>query len=127
MTDAAAARGWIDAYRRAWETYEEADIRALFTDDAVYLAHPWEPGFTGVDAIVDAWNAVRHDAADTTFEVRGIDVVGDRAYVRAVSGYPRFGDVWENLFVVDLAPDGRATRFVGWDAKRPHDEDAASS
>jgi SnoaL-like domain len=127
MTEPSAARAWIAAYRRAWETYREGDIRALFTDDAVYRAHPWEDGVVGLDAIVAAWLAVRDDARDTTFEVLEVNVDGDRAFIRGVSGYPRFDDVWENLFVVDLAQDGRARRFTGWDIKRPHDEDAASS
>ncbi len=109
------------------ETYDEGDIRALFTEDAVCRAHPWEGGSAGVDAIVAAWNAVRDDAQETTFEVPGVDIAGDRAYIRAVSGYPRFDDVWENLFVVDLVADGRARSFVGWDVKRPHAEDAAPS
>ena len=119
MVEKAAARAWIDRYRAAWESYDEADIRDLFTENAVYRAHPYESGFVGQDAIIAAWNAVRDDAAGTTFDVLAVHVDGDAAFIRAVSGYPVFGDVWDNLFEVELGEDGRATSFTGWDIKRP--------
>lgn len=119
MADEASARAWIARYRAAWESYDSAEIRALFTEDAVYRAHPYEAGFVGHDAIVAAWDAVQEDAAGTTFEVWDVHVDGDHAFIRAVSGYPLFGDVWDNLFEVVLRADGRAASFTGWDIKRP--------
>lgn len=119
MRDDTAARAWIERYRSAWEIYDAADIRALFTEDAVYRAHPYESGFVGHDAIVAAWDAVKDDAADTRFEVQAVHVAGNVAFIRAVSDYPVFGDVWENLFEVALTEDGRAESFTGWDIKRP--------
>ena len=34
MNDRIAA--WVDSYRRAWESNDPADIRAVFTEDALY-------------------------------------------------------------------------------------------
>ena len=33
-------QAWVDAYVRAWRTYDPADIAALFTEDATYAYHP---------------------------------------------------------------------------------------
>ena len=40
MTDSATVSNWVTAYRTAWETNADADIRALFTDDADYFFGP---------------------------------------------------------------------------------------
>ena len=37
-------QAWVDAYVRAWRTYDPADIAALFTGDATYAYHPWDEG-----------------------------------------------------------------------------------
>jgi hypothetical protein len=42
MTDSAQAQLWLDAYVRAWETYDPAAIGDLFTEDAEYRWHPWD-------------------------------------------------------------------------------------
>ena len=32
---------WLDAYVAAWASYDEAEIRALFTDDCTYRYDPF--------------------------------------------------------------------------------------
>jgi ketosteroid isomerase-like protein len=127
MTDIEQVRDWVAGYRRAWESNVEADIRALFTDDAVYRAHPYDDGEVGVDAITAGWLRERDEPGDTTFEVLDVHVDGSVAFVRAVTDYVKDGDVYDNLWVVELSPDGRASSFVEWFMKRPPVEDAASS
>jgi hypothetical protein len=36
MVDEATAQRWLDAYSRAWETYDPVAIGDLFSDDAEY-------------------------------------------------------------------------------------------
>ncbi|MFW8745197.1 YybH family protein [Mesorhizobium japonicum] len=127
MTDQQRVRAWVDGYRRAWESNDEREIRALFTGDAVYRAHPSDPGEVGVDAIVAAWLRDRDEPGDTTFEVRTIHLDGDTAFVRAVTDYVHHGDVYDNLWVVEFAADGRASGFTEWYVKRPVVEDPAVS
>ena len=127
MTDATAVQEWLAGYRRAWESNAEADIRALFTDDARYAFHPYDDPVIGVDAIVADWLENRDEPGDTTFEVRSVHVDGDTAFAHAVTGYMRRGDVYENLWVIELGADGRARSFVEWYMKRPPVEPAASS
>ena len=33
-------QAWLDAYMQAWETYDPAEVDALFTEDAEYRWHP---------------------------------------------------------------------------------------
>jgi hypothetical protein len=39
--DRAKAKRWLNAYMRAWKTYEPAAIGKLFSTDAEYRYHPW--------------------------------------------------------------------------------------
>jgi uncharacterized protein (TIGR02246 family) len=127
MTDQQQVRTWVDGYRRAWESNDPDEIRALYTDDAVSYDAPFEQPSTGVDAIVANWLENRDQPGDTTFDVGRIDVLGDRAYVHAVTDYVHDGRVYDNLWVIDFASDGRARHFTEWYMKRPPVEDAAAS
>ena len=37
-----ATSEWLDGYLTAWRTKDADDIRAIFTDDAEYLFHPYD-------------------------------------------------------------------------------------
>jgi ketosteroid isomerase-like protein len=119
MTDTAHVQEWLAGYRRAWESNDEPDIRALFTDDAQYADTPWEEPRRGADAIVANWLEHRDEPGDTTFQVRSIHLDGDTAFVQAVSDYVKAGKVYDNLWVIGFAPDGRARSFTEWYMARP--------
>ncbi len=121
-TDQQTVTDWIDAYRRAWGSNEPDDIRALFTEDAQYRDSPNETDpATGVDAIVATWLGHRDEPSDTTFAYELAGICGDRAFVQAVTDYVKHGDVYDNLWVIDFAPDGRATSYTEWYMKRKAD------
>lgn len=109
---------WIAAYRVAWETNEPGDVRALFTDDAVYHPRPSVPAWRGQDEIVERWLEVRDEPGDVEFTWRPLAEGPDLAVVQCVSAY-RSGAVYDNLFVVRFAEDGRATEFTDWWIERP--------
>ncbi|WP_426321473.1 YybH family protein [Microbacterium sp. E-13] len=122
----APARRWVAAYEKAWRTNDPADIRALFTDDAVYSTEPWGPPWTGVDAIVDGWLKARDEPGTYTFEwdVAGVD--GDRAFIQARTVYApegagAKGRAYRNLWVIDFAEDDRARAFTEWYMTEPGD------
>lgn len=53
--EAGTVQRWLDAYSRAWITYDPGEIGALFSEDAEYRYHPWEQGddvLRGRDQIV---------------------------------------------------------------------------
>lgn len=104
---------WISAYRVAWETNEPADIRILFTEDADYRPKPYGEVWTGHDEIVAQWLGARDEPGDTEFSWTPLVAGDDIAVVQCVSAY-RTGAVYDNLFVVRFAEDGRATQFTDW-------------
>lgn len=58
-----AVQAWLDAYVRAWETYDAADVEALFTEDAEYRYHPYDEPESGRAKIVWNWLNPNGDAS----------------------------------------------------------------
>ena len=54
MTKEAVDR-WLDAYVRAWKSYDRDEIAALFSADVVYRYHPYDEPIEGREAVVDSW------------------------------------------------------------------------
>ena len=114
MTD--AVNEWVRGYRRAWESNDPDDIRALFTEHAVYRTSPGEEApWVGHDGIVGNWLAERDEPGDSTFEWQVLGVSADVAFVQAVTDYSADDRAtFDNLWVVRLAADGRASEFTEW-------------
>lgn len=113
----AAIRRWVTGYERAWASNEPDDIRALFTDDAEYRTAPWREPWRGVEAIVAEWLARRDEPGTYTFRWEPDDATATRDYVRGETRYLGTDggeDVYSNLWIVELAPDGRARAFTEW-------------
>lgn len=120
-TDLNRATSWVESYRRAWETNDVADIRAVFTEDAIYRPRPAAEPWVGLPAIVAGWLEHQDAPGSTTFESSVVAVDGDVAVIRCVTGYPVGPKVgtYDNLWVVRLAGDGRAAEFTDWWIERP--------
>lgn len=117
MADRAAAEDWFRRYRVAWESNDEGDIRGLFTDDAVYRGKPDDPEpYVGLEAIVAGWLDDADQPGDTEFEWAVLAVDADVAIARCVTTYlnEEPPTTYDNLFVIRLAPGGRATEFTDW-------------
>jgi hypothetical protein len=56
-------QAWLDRYVHAWETYDETEVRELFSEDAEYRYHPWDAPVRGRDAIVGDWIAPSGNAS----------------------------------------------------------------
>jgi len=109
---------WVTAYRKAWGSNTDDDIRALFTDDGEYLGGPSDTAVVGVDAIVAHWISRAEKPDDTTFEWEVIGVDGDTGFVQGRVDYVT-GELFDNLWVIRFAADGRARSFTEWWIKRP--------
>lgn len=111
-----AAERWVELYVRAWTTNAPDDIRATFTDDAVYKGRPDDPEpLVGIEAIVEDWQGYPEPPDTWSFEHEVIGVDGDLAFIQGTTEYP--GDdrpLFFNLWVVRLASDGRASAFTEW-------------
>jgi hypothetical protein len=60
----AAVARWLEAYRRAWVRRDPDAAAALFTPDAVYQEHAFQPAYVGSDAIRGYWATVTATQSD---------------------------------------------------------------
>jgi uncharacterized protein (TIGR02246 family) len=104
---------WIERYRTAWESNDPEDIAALFTDDAEYIGHPGTAPVRGREAIIAMWLEDADPPGETAFEWRPTLEAEDRAIVECRTVYTH-AKTYRNLWVIDFAPDGRATSFTEW-------------
>jgi uncharacterized protein (TIGR02246 family) len=114
---------WLGAYLRAWRTDDPGDIAALFTEDATYAPRPFGKAWQGRDAIVANWIELGDSKNAWQFESEIVAVDGDTGVVRGLTTYPAHDneseEVYSNVWVVKLAPDGRASSFAEWWVELP--------
>ena len=114
---------WLDRYRQAWRTDDHDQIAALFTDDANYSTYPFRDPKRGRDAIVAWWVSQGDSQNEWRFESEELVVEGETGVVQGLTTYPASGSspeaVFSNIWVIRLAPDGRATSFAEWWVQRP--------
>ena len=110
---AAAIDRWMDGYVRAWASNAPEDVAALFADGAEYRTEPDSDPAVGRDAILALWLGAADEADDHDFGWHLLGADGTRYFVQGRTRYAD-GRVYENLWVVDLDADGRATSFTEW-------------
>lgn len=117
-------QGWLDRYVDAWRSNDPAQIRALFAEDATYRYGPWDEPIRGPEAIADAWleNPDAPDSWEARYEPLAIH--GDLAVARGRSRYfdtdrTAVRTEYDNIFVIRLDEDERATDFTEWYIERP--------
>ena len=103
-------RSWIDRYGRAWRDRDADAAAEIFTEDAIYRAHPFRAPHVGRDAIRAYWR-------DATATQRRIDlrfgepvVAGSKAAVEwwAVIDEEREGEVTlPGCLLLRFREDGR--------------------
>ncbi|BDZ65256.1 nuclear transport factor 2 family protein [Agromyces mangrovi Wang et al. 2018] len=108
-----AVTRWVERYRRAWLSNDPGDIRALFTEHAEYVNTPGTEPYRGHDEIVSWWLEEADGPDETTFTWEPLLVGDTRAIIEGRTVY-RGSTAYRNLWVIDLAPDGRATAFTEW-------------
>jgi len=117
-------QAWLDAYERAWETYDPEQIAALFSENAEYRWHPADEPVVGRDEIVRAWvapegNESSRDAEGTYLgEYRPYAVDGHRAVAIGTSTYwtdssrSKLDRVYYNNWLLEFDDDGRCRSFT---------------
>ncbi|GLI26686.1 hypothetical protein ARHIZOSPH14_09280 [Agromyces rhizosphaerae] len=108
-----AVTRWVERYRRAWLSNDAGDIRALFTEHAEYTSTPGTEPYRGHDEIVSWWLENADGPDETTFAWEPLLVGDTRAIIQGRTVYLG-STAYRNLWVIDLAPDGRATAFTEW-------------
>ncbi|HET8785931.1 MAG TPA: nuclear transport factor 2 family protein [Candidatus Limnocylindrales bacterium] len=118
-------QAWLDAYSRAWETYDPAAIAPLFSADAVYAYHPYDTDpVRGRDEIVRAWVAPGDD--DSSRDAPGtylgeytvFAVDGSRAVATGTSTYWKDASraevdrIYYNAWLLEFDADGACRSFI---------------
>jgi hypothetical protein len=105
-------RDWISAYERAWSSNEPDDIRALFTEDALYYTAPFREPWKGHAEIVEGWLDRKDEPGDATFEWTPLVETPEASIIVGTTAYA--DETYSNLWVIRLAADGRCREFTEW-------------
>ena len=120
----ASVQAWLDAYEHAWQTYDPAEIGALWTDDAEYRWHPADDPEEGREAIVFGWLNPNNDPNNRDLpgtylgEYHPYAVDGNRAVAIGMSTYwtdatrSTVARVYYNNWLLEFGPDGRCSSFI---------------
>jgi hypothetical protein len=124
--DTEAVAAWLDGYSQAWGTYDPEQIRALFSEDAVYCYNPFDAPLRGREAIVADWIKERDEAGTYEGSYRPVLVAGDEAVARGYSRYFNTNgsvrDEFDNLFLLRFDADGRCAEYREWYMRKPRPE-----
>ncbi|GAA1839899.1 nuclear transport factor 2 family protein [Agromyces salentinus] len=113
-----AGEAWLERYVRAWATNDPADIAAVFSEDAVYDYRPdGSDSVVGRDAIAEDWVQEGDEPGTWTFDGRVLTESPGLVVVQGITRYAENPD-YDNLWVIRLDDDGRATRFTEWCTER---------
>jgi uncharacterized protein (TIGR02246 family) len=118
---------WVEAYIRAWNSNDPAEIGALFTEDALYHTEPFAEPWRGREQIVKRWLERKDEPGQATFEWRELIATPETAIIVGTATYrepPRF---YSNLWVIRLDDEGRCQEFTEWWMEQPRNEDRAAS
>jgi hypothetical protein len=119
-----SVQAWLDAYARAWETYDEKDIAPLFSENAQYRWHPADEPEVGRSTIVDAWlnpggNASDRDKPGTyKAELRPYAVEGNKAVAVGECTYwadetrSKVARIYYNNWLLEFDDAGKCSSFT---------------
>ncbi len=120
----AAVQAWLDAYAHAWETYDPAEVAALFSERAEYRWHPADEPVVGRDEIVRAWIAPEgnESSRDEPGAYRGeyhpYAVDGNKAVAIGTSTYwtdasrSQLARLYYNNWLLEFDDEGRCSSFT---------------
>jgi ketosteroid isomerase-like protein len=123
MIDYAAAGEWLEAYGKAWQTFDGDGWVACFTDDAEYHEDPFGAPLVGHNALRAYLLEAAATERDVEFTVEQHWVSGTMllaawhaTFVRLPSGQlARLA----GFLTGEVAPDGRVSRFREWTVRAP--------
>jgi ketosteroid isomerase-like protein len=115
MTDRAQVSRWLAEYEAAWRSPGTARLAKLFTEDVTYRQSPYEEAVAGLEAVGRMWDAARAGPDEGfTLATSILAVDGDTAVVRAEVHYTEPEQEYRDLWIIQLAGDGRCRSFEEW-------------
>jgi ketosteroid isomerase-like protein len=77
----ASARAWVDGWSRGWPARDPEVIASLYTEDSIFLSHPFREAKRGGAGAAEYASWVFEDQADVEFRFGDPIASGDRAAV----------------------------------------------
>ena len=115
-----ALQTWLDKYVEAWRTYNPAQIRDLFSEDALYLYSPFDEQnpVRGREAILADWLKQPDAAGSWKARYEPVAVEGSVGVAHGRTQYFNADGAitreFDNIFVLHFNDEGRCTRFTEW-------------
>jgi hypothetical protein len=108
---------WLDGYVSAWKSYDRDEIRALFSDNAIYRYSPdATDSLWGRDAIADDWLANKDGDGTYDAKYHPLAIDGDVFVGNGVTKYFNGGgtqrDEYYNVYVCRFNDAGECTEFT---------------
>jgi SnoaL-like domain len=131
MLNRAIVTAWLDAYVRAWKTYDPQSIGDLFSENAIYYYTPFSEPLRGRSAIVTSWLEEPDTPGTYDGHYEPIAIEGNCAVTNGRSRYFKKDDStlrteWYNIFVLRFDEDGRCFEYREWYMERPKNQSVAT-
>ena len=118
MIDYAAAGEWLEAYGRAWETFDGDAWVAIFSDEAEYHEDPFGVPLVGRNALRAYLLEASASQRDVEFTVERHWVSGDTILAAWHATFTRRASErlvrMAGFMTAEVGPDGRISRFREW-------------
>jgi ketosteroid isomerase-like protein len=126
VLDRAKVTTWLDAYVRAWKTYDPDAIGDLFSEDATYSYNPYSAPIRGRAAIVASWLDETDSPGTYDGHYEPIVIEGDRAVANGRSRYfeqdgSTLRAAWDNIFFLRFDSEGRCMEYREWYMEIPRE------
>jgi hypothetical protein len=103
----------------------QADLRAVFTQDAADHTEPHSPPWRGQDEIVRQWLDRKDEPGQAEFRWHLLAVTPEVAVVQGETSYPTERHTYSNLWVIRLDAEGRCAEFAEWWMPHPAPDEPA--
>jgi len=114
---------WLEAYGRAWETFDGEAWVALFTDDAEYHEDPYSSPLVGHNALRASLLDAAASQRDVEFTIEQHWVSGTTVLAAWHASFTRRSSRrivrLAGFLTAEVAPDGRVSRFRQWTRYAP--------
>ena len=123
MIDYATAGEWLEAYGRAWQTFDGDAWVGLFTEDAEYHEDPFGTPLVGHNALRAYLLEAAASETDVEFTVERHWASGDTVLAAWHAGFVRKPSGQHvrlaGFLTAEMTSDGRASRFREWTLQAP--------